>query len=380
MALQGLKVIEFVGLAPGPFCGMLLADFGATVTRIDMTPRNSLDMLQGGKRSLALNLKKPKAIEVVRSLCSRSDVMIEPFRPGVMEKLGLSPATLLQDNPRLVYARLTGFGQTGSHAARAGHDINYVALSGVLSLLGRKASKPYAPINLVADFAGGGLMCAFGILAALVERHRSGKGQIVDNAMVEGAAYVGSWLFRSQSLPLWGKARGENMLDGGTHFYDTYETKDGKFLSVGAIEHRFYQQLLEGLGLDPDLSQFGHEEERRKQFEDIFRTKTRDEWMAIFETKDACVFPVLELDEVASYAHNRDRQVFLDPLKTTDDTTVPTPAPKLSRTPATSGALSKKRDDLEMTVEILGEVGIDFPQIVRLHEEGVVLLSTAPKL
>ncbi|XP_058057044.1 alpha-methylacyl-CoA racemase [Anopheles bellator] len=380
MALQGLKVIEFVGLAPGPFCGMLLADFGATVTRIDMTPRNSLDVLQGGKRTLALNLQKPKAIEMVRSLCRRSDVMIEPFRPGVMEKLGLSPATLLRDNPRLIYARLTGFGQTGSHAARAGHDINYVALSGVLSLLGRAASKPYAPINLVADFAGGGLMCAFGILAAIVERHRSGKGQIVDNAMVEGAAYVGSWLFRSQGLPLWGKPRGDNMLDGGAHFYDTYETKDGKFVSVGAIEHRFYQQLLEGLGLDPELPQFGHEEERKKQFEDIFRTKTRDEWMAIFETTDACVFPVLELDEVASYAHNRDREVFLDPLKTTDDATIPTPAPKLSRTPAASGALSKKRDDLEMTVEILGEVGIDLPQIVRLHEEGVVLLSTAPKL
>uniref|UniRef100_A0A2M4BRA5 Putative l-carnitine dehydratase/alpha-methylacyl-coa racemase n=1 Tax=Anopheles marajoara TaxID=58244 RepID=A0A2M4BRA5_9DIPT len=380
MALKGLKVVEFVGLAPGPFCGMLLADFGATVTRIDMSPRNPLDVLQGGKRSLALDLKKPKAIEVVRSLCRKSDVMIEPFRPGVMEKLGLGPSILLQDNPGLIYARLTGFGQSGSHAARAGHDINYVALSGVLSLLGKRGNKPSFPINLLADFAGGGMMCAFGILAALLERYRSGRGQIVDNAMVEGAAYIGSWLFRSRNLPIWGKPRGENMIDGGAHFYDTYETRDGRFLSVGAIENRFYRQLLEGLGLDPELSQFEDEEERKKLFQELFRSKTRDEWMAIFETKDACVFPVLELDEVQSYTHNRERQVFLDRNQTEDSAVVPTPAPKLSRTPASSGALAKSRDELEMTIEILGEIGIDRPEVVRLHEQGVVLLSSAPKL
>ncbi|ETN60778.1 alpha methylacyl-coa racemase [Anopheles darlingi] len=381
MALKGLKIVEFVGLAPGPFCGMLLADFGATVTRIDMSPRNPLDVLQGGKRSLALDLKKPKAIEVVRSLCRKSDVLIEPFRPGVMEKLGLGPSILLQDNPGLIYARLTGFGQSGSHAARAGHDINYVALSGVLSLLGRQGNKPPFPINLLADFAGGGMMCAFGILAALLERHRSGRGQIVDNAMVEGAAYIGSWLFRSRNLPIWGKPRGENMIDGGAHFYDTYETRDGKFVSVGAIENRFYRQLLEGLGLDPELPQFEDDEERKKLFEKLFRSKTRDQWMAIFETTDACVFPVLEMDEVESYTHNRERQVFVDRNQTDDDSTVvPTPAPKLSRTPATSGALAKSRDELEMTVEILGEIGIDRSEVVRLHEQGIVLLSTAPKL
>ncbi|XP_049532708.1 alpha-methylacyl-CoA racemase [Anopheles darlingi] len=381
MALKGLKIVEFVGLAPGPFCGMLLADFGATVTRIDMSPRNPLDVLQGGKRSLALDLKKPKAIEVVRSLCRKSDVLIEPFRPGVMEKLGLGPSILLQDNPGLIYARLTGFGQSGSHAARAGHDINYVALSGVLSLLGRQGNKPPFPINLLADFAGGGMMCAFGILAALLERHRSGRGQIVDNAMVEGAAYIGSWLFRSRNLPIWGKPRGENMIDGGAHFYDTYETRDGKFVSVGAIENRFYRQLLEGLGLDPELPQFENDEERKQLFEKLFRSKTRDQWMAIFETTDACVFPVLEMDEVESYTHNRERQVFVDRNQTDDDSTVvPTPAPKLSRTPATSGALAKSRDELEMTVEILGEIGIDRSEVVRLHEQGIVLLSTAPKL
>uniref|UniRef100_A0A182J6M1 Uncharacterized protein n=1 Tax=Anopheles atroparvus TaxID=41427 RepID=A0A182J6M1_ANOAO len=380
MALKGLNVIEFAGLAPGPLCGMLLADFGATVTRIDMTPRNALDVLQGGKRSLALNLKKPKAIEVVRSLCRRSDVLIEPFRPGVMEKLGLGPSVLLQDNPRLIYARLTGFGQTGTHAPRAGHDINYVAISGVLSMLGRKSTKPTAPINLVADFAGGGLMCAFGILAAVVERHRSGKGQIVDHAMVEGAAYVGSWLFRSRDLPVWGKPRGENVLDGGAHFYDTYETKDGKFLSVGAIENRFYRQLLEGLGLNPDMPQFEEDDERKLLFEAKFKTKTRDEWMEIFAERDACVFPVLEMEEVESYGHNRDRKVFVDRKHNEDEVLVPMPAPKLSRTPATSGALAKEKHELEMSEEILAEIGLSRHEVIRLYDDGILLLSNAPKL
>ncbi|XP_052895352.1 alpha-methylacyl-CoA racemase [Anopheles moucheti] len=380
MALKGIKVIEFVGLAPGPFCGMLLADFGATVTRIDMNPRNSLDVLQGGKRSLALNLKQPKAIDMVRSLCRGSDVLIEPFRPGVMEKFGLGPSVLLQDNPRLIYARLTGFGQTGTHAIRAGHDLNYIALSGVLSMLGRKTNKPTAPINLVADFAGGGLMCAFGILAAIVERYRSGKGQIIDHAMVEGAAYVGSWLFRSQSLPVWGKARGENILDGGAHFYDTYETKDGKFLSVGAIENKFYRLLLDGLGLDADLPQFEDEEKRRELFEDTFKMKTRDEWMEIFNGKDACVFPVLTPDEAESYHHNRERGVFVDYRRTEDNVLVPTPAPKLSRTPAHSGATAKERSELEMAEEILKEIGMERKELVQLYEEGIILLSNRPKM
>ncbi|XP_050077940.1 alpha-methylacyl-CoA racemase [Anopheles maculipalpis] len=380
MALKGIKVIEFVGLAPGPFCGMLLSDFGATVTRIDMNPRNSLDVLQGGKRSLALNLKQPKAIDVVRSLCRGSDVLIEPFRPGVMEKFGLGPAVLLKDNPRLIYARLTGFGQSGTHAARAGHDLNYIALSGVLSMLGRKTNKPTAPINLVADFAGGGLMCAFGILAALVERHRSGKGQIIDHAMVEGAAYVGSWLFRSQNLPIWGKPRGENIIDGGAHFYDTYETKDGKFLSVGAIENKFYRLLLEGLGLDPELSQFEEDEKRKELFEAKFKTKTRDEWMEIFSEKDACVFPVLTSDEVESYQHNRERNVFVDYQRKEEEVLVPTPAPKLSRTPAQSGVTVKDRGELEMAEEILSEIGVERQELVRLYEEGVLLLTSQPKM
>lgn len=340
-----------------------------------------MDVLQGGKRSIALNLKKPKAIDVIRSLCRQSDVLIEPFRPGVMEKFGLGPTVLLKDNPQLIYARLTGFGQTGSHALRAGHDINYIAVSGVLSMLGRKSNKPTAPMNLLADFAGGGLMCAFGILAAIIERHSSGKGQIVDHAMVEGAAYIGSWLYRSKNLPIWGKERGDNILDGGAHFYDTYETKDGKFLSVGAIENKFYRQLLEGLELDPDMSQFEEEADRRKLFESTFKSKTRDEWMCIFNDKDACVFPVLTPDEVKSYNHNRERNMFVDQQQTgTNDVLVPSPAPKLSRTPARTGATTTEKNGFEMTEKILTEIGLVRDEIIQLCEEGVVLVIEKPKM
>lgn len=380
MALKGLKVLEFAGLAPGPFCGMVLADFGATVTRIDKTPINSLDVLQSGKRTLALDLKKPKAVEIVRSLCRTSDVLIEPFRPGVMEKLGLGPTEIMNENPRLIYARLTGFGQNGSHAARAGHDINYVALSGILSLFGRKGERPTAPINLAADFAGGGLLCAFGILAALLERHHSGKGQILDHAMVEGAAYVGSWLIRSQSLPVWGKPRGENILDTGAHFYDTFETKDGKYMSVGALEPQFYKELLQGLDLPNNISQYEDDDKARHLLEAVFRTKTRDEWTEIFSNRDACVFPVLELDEVDKYPHNRERNAFLERSKTKENQLVPTPAPKLSRTPAVSGALSADKDELQMVEEICKEIDLGANDVVELCREKVILTSIMPKL
>ncbi|XP_019561771.2 alpha-methylacyl-CoA racemase [Aedes albopictus] len=380
MALKGLKVLEFAGLAPGPFCGMILADFGATVTRIDKTPTNSLDVLQGGKRTLALDLKKPKAVEIVRSLCRSSDVLIEPFRPGVMEKLGLGPSEMMTENPRLIYARLTGFGQNGPHAPRAGHDINYVALSGILSLFGRKGERPTAPINLAADFAGGGLLCAFGILAALLERHHSGKGQIVDHAMVEGAAYVGSWLIRSQNLPVWGKPRGENILDTGAHFYDTFETKDGKYMSVGALEPQFYKELLQGLDLEGNIAQYDDDDKARHLVEAVFRTKTRDEWTDIFSNRDACVFPVLELNEVNQYTHNRERNAFLDRSETKDDQLVPNPAPKLSRTPASAGALAEQKDELQMVEEICQEIALGPEDVAELCKEKVILTSIVPKL
>nr|XP_045249520.1 alpha-methylacyl-CoA racemase isoform X2 [Macaca fascicularis] len=245
MALQGILVLELAGLAPGPFCAMVLADFGARVVRVER-PGSHYDVsrLGRGKRSLALDLKQPRGAAVLRRLCARSDVLLEPFRSGVMEKLQLGPEILQRDNPKLIYARLTGFGQSGSFSRLAGHDINYLALSGVLSKIGRNGENPYAPLNLLADFAGGGLMCVLGIMMALFERTRSGKGQVIDANMVEGTAYLSSFLWKTQKSSLWEAPRGQNILDGGAPFYTTYRTADGEFMAVGAIEPQFYELLI----------------------------------------------------------------------------------------------------------------------------------------
>jgi len=318
----------------------------------------------------------------MKSLCKNADVLIEPYRPGVMEKLGLGPDVLLNENPQLIYARLTGFGGDGNgkYADRAGHDINYLAVSGLLSMFGRKGEKPIPPVNLGADFAGGGLMCAFGICVALLERHRSGKGQIVDCAMVEGAAYVGSWLYRSRNLPVWGGKRGENILDTGNHSYDTYETKDGKFMSVGALEPQFYNVFIKGLGLDPDeIDQIGDVEKNRKLLTEVFKRKTQKEWCQVFDGIDACVFPVLEWDEAPQHEHNRVRNVFLDESKA-NGVVVPNPAPKLSRTPGQSSAQFAERHPMEMAQEILNEIGVKQDEIKKLYEENILLLGDEPKL
>ncbi|KAG7164980.1 Alpha-methylacyl-CoA racemase-like [Homarus americanus] len=236
MALRGVRVVEMAGLAPAPFCGMIMADFGASVIRIDKPNAPDIDSLGRGKRSIIVDVKKPEGRNIVKKLCSNSDVLIEPFRRGVMEKIGLGPKELKEDNSRLIYARLTGFGQSGPYADMAGHDINFVAISGLLSMLGRKEGPPTPPINLLADFAGGGLMCALGITLALFERSKSDQGQVIDANMVDGAAYTGSWLYSSRDMPLWCKPRGRNWLDSGAHFYDTYETSDGRYMAVGAVE------------------------------------------------------------------------------------------------------------------------------------------------
>ncbi|KAL7012156.1 hypothetical protein ACKWTF_014660 [Chironomus riparius] len=383
MALKGLKVIEMAGLAPVPMCGMILADFGAQVTRIDKTLNSNLDVLQGGKRTIALNLKKSKATEIVRKICKVSDVIIEPFRPGVMEKLGLGPEVLLKDNPRLIYARLTGYGADGRglYGNRAGHDINYIATSGVLSMFGRKGKNPQAPVNFAADFAGGGLLCAFGICTALLERERSGKGQIVDSAMVEGSAYVASWMFRSRELPVWGNPRGENVLDGAAHFYETYETKDGKFMSVGALESQFYALLLEGLGLTEDQApHFGNFEESKKLFTNIFKSKTQAEWCEIFDGVDACVTPVVDWQDAPNHPHNKDRGVFRQKTDESDPA-VPNPAPKLSRTPATSQyGVGVDCDYVEVAVEVMKEIGVGKEEMKGLIDEGVLILDGRSKL
>lgn len=341
-----------------------------------------MDVLRAGKRTISLNLKKPEAIEVMKKLCKNADVLIEPYRPGVMEKLGLGPTELLSENPRLIYARLTGFGGDGKglYANRAGHDINYVAVSGLLSMFGRKGEKPLPPVNFAADFAGGGFLCALGICIALLERHRSGKGQIVDCAMVEGAAYVASWLYRSRELPVWTEQRGESFLDGGSHSYDTYETKDGKFMSVGALEPQFYAELIKGLELDADeVQQLDDVEKNRKIFTNVFKTKTQKEWSEIFDHVDACVFPVVEWNKAPEHEHNKARDVFLESSKS-DGVVVPNPAPKLSRTPGRSSAQFAEKDPVAVALEVLGEVGLKRDDVKELYENKILLLGDNPKL
>lgn len=373
MALRGIRVVEMAGLAPAPFCGMIMADFGASVIRIDKTAGPDQDRLGRGKRSLALDLKKPEGVSVARKLCGSADVLIEPFRRGVMEKLGLGPDTLTKDNPGLIYARLTGFGQSGPCADMAGHDINYVALTGLLSMLGRKDGPPTPPINLLADFAGGGLMCALGITLALLERSKSGQGQVIDANMVEGAAYVGSWIYSSQGMMLWGKPRGENWLDSGAHFYDTYETSDGRHMAVGAIEPQFYQELLTLLGLDPDeVGQFDEPDDMKKIISARFREKTQAEWTKIFEGKDACVTPVLSMEEAPHHPHNVSRNSFT-PSVYCPGRYEPRPAPLLSRTPATLPPGIKAPRIGEHTTEILTEAGYSREAIEKLLAEKIVI-------
>jgi alpha-methylacyl-CoA racemase len=301
-----------------------------------------------------------------------------------MEKLGLGPEVLLKLNPRLIYARLTGFGSDsrGIYANRAGHDINYIATSGLLSMMGRKHEKPYAPINFAADFASGGLLCVFGIFIALLERHNSGRGQVVDCAMTDGSAYVASWLFRSRELPIWNSdSRGENILDGCAHFYDTYETKDGKFMAVGALEPQFYAELLKGLNLtDEQVPHFSDFEKNKKVFTEIFKSKSQTEWCEIFDEIDACVTPVVDWKDAPNFEQNKARNVFKD-LSTTNKEIIPNPAPKLSRTPGISAYNPNEKMDLtSMAKEILNEIGIDGEEIERLQDEGILLLDERSKL
>ncbi|KAL9930500.1 alpha-methylacyl-CoA racemase isoform 1-T1 [Glossina fuscipes fuscipes] len=382
MPLKGIKVLEFSGLAPAPFCGKILADFGAKVTVIDRVPDNPVNCMNNGKRVLAVNLKKSLGQNLVRRLAKTQDVLIEPFRPGVMEKLYLGPELLCRDNPRLIYARLTGFGQSGPLSARAGHDINYAAISGVLSMLGRENEKPLPPINILADFAGGSLMCALGICLALLERHRSGRGQVVDSSMVEGAAYIASWLFMSRSIPLlWQGVRGSNVLDGGSYFYDTYPTKDGKFMSVGCLEPQFFELFKEKLGL-LQLSQYPDSEEEKQSAKDCvteaFLQKTQAEWSAIFEDIDACVYPVLDWHCAMTHAHNVERQSF----DLVDNIPVPQPAPRLSRTPGTLKTKSQSSkeaadDALDMLIQ---ELQLDTYELKNLVKEDIIQLPVRTKL
>lgn len=369
MALKGIRVIEFGGLAPVPFCGMILSDFGANVIRVDRTKSFAdTDCMGRGKQSIAIDLKQEEGLNIVHKMCSKADVLIEPFRPGVMERLGLGADRLLADNPRLVYARINGFGQKGPLAKKAGHDINYISMSGLLSYLGKKGEPPLQPVNLLADFAGGGLTCALGIVMALYERSISGKGQVVDNSMVEGSAYVGSWLSKSQKNPfIWGRERGDNTLDGGRAFYGVYETKDNKYISVGALEPQFFKELIKGLGLE-HIKQTDDPEEMKKLFKDIFLTKSRDEWVYQFQNLDACISPVLEPKEAAEHLHNVDNKTFLQDESGSYE---PGPAPRLSRTPGVD-KVQPQPSIGQQTLMIMKEMGYSDSVIEKLLQSGVI--------
>lgn len=333
--LVGVKVVEFAGIGPGPFCGMLLADLGADVVRIDRADavgRAAPDIMNRGKRSVAVDLKKPEGVEAVLSLIEKADALIEGFRPGVMERLGVGPEVALQRNPRIVYGRMTGWGQTGPWSTMAGHDIDYIALTGALHTMGRAGEPPAPPLNLVGDYGGGALYLAFGLLAGVIEAKSSGKGQVIDCAMIDGAASLMTMFYGMKAAGLWNTKRDDNLLDGGAHFYDTYECADGQWLAVGAIEPQFHALLVKGLGLAADAfpAQMSRAEwpAYTKRVAEIVKTKTRDDWMKVFEGTDACVAPVLSMDEAPKHAHNAERKTFVEAFGTIQ----PGPAPRFSRT------------------------------------------------
>jgi len=332
--LQGLKVIEMAGLGPGPFCAMLLADMGAEVLRIERpgTPDTPHDILARGRTHLALDLRAAGAADRVLSLIERADVLIEGFRPGVMERLGLGPDPCLQRNPRLVFGRMTGWGQDGPLAQAAGHDINYIALSGALHAIGRSGEGPVPPLNLVGDFGGGAMLLAFGVLSALYEAQRSGRGQVIDAAMTDGAALLSAMMYGLKAAGRWSNQRGENLLDGGAHFYDTYACADGRHVAIGAIEPQFYALLRERCGIADDPAFDAQMDPTawpllKLRLADVFRTRTRDEWCALLEGSDACFAPVLDWDEAPQHPHNQARGTFV----TAQGLTQPAPAPRFSR-------------------------------------------------
>jgi len=333
--LEGIRVVEFAGIGPGPFCAMLLSDMGAEIVRIDRKggrEPHKAEIGMRGRRAVALDLKKPEAVEAALKLIARADALIEGFRPGVMERLGLGPEICLARNPLLVYGRMTGWGQTGPLAEAAGHDINYIALSGALHGIGHKNGKPVPPLNLVGDFGGGALYLAFGLVCGLLEAKKSGKGQVVDAAMTDGAASLMAMFYGMHAMGMWRDERGRNLLDSGAHFYDTYETKDGKYVALGSIEPQFYKELLEKTGIaDPA---FAAQMDRdawpalKEKLAAVIQTKTRDEWDAIMLGSDVCYAPVLSLAEAPRHPHNAARRTFVEIAGVVQ----PAPAPRFSRT------------------------------------------------
>jgi alpha-methylacyl-CoA racemase len=376
--LAGTRIIEIAGIGPGPFCAMMLSDMGADVIRVERAQNvmagdpasPPADVLMRGRRSIGVDLKHPDGVETVLALVESADALLEGFRPGVMERLGLGPDAALGRNPKLVYGRMTGWGQDGPYAPTAGHDINYIALAGALDAVGRKGGPPVPPLNLVGDFGGGGMLLAFGLVCGILHAQRTGEGQVVDAAMVDGSAILMTMFHAFRAMGIWEDARGSNLLDTGAHFYDVYETADGKYVSIGSIEPQFYAELLRLTGLDGEELPWQHDKAQwdamKERLAAVFRSKTRDEWCEVMEGTDVCFAPVLSLAEAPHHPHNVRRKTFLELAGVVQ----PAPAPRFSRTepsvqrpPAHAG---------QHTDEILADWGFDADRIAKLRDAGAV--------
>ena len=376
--LEGVKILEIAGIGPGPFAAMMLSDMGAEVLRIDRAQNVGSgrgapppgDLLARNRRNVAVDLKNPEGVATVLELVAGADGLLEGFRPGVMERLGLGPDVCLERNPGLVYGRMTGWGQEGPMATAAGHDINYIALAGALDPIGRRGQAPVPPLNLVGDFGGGGMFLAFGMVCALVERARSGQGQVVDAAMVDGAAVLMTMMHAMRGWGAWNDERGTNILDTGAHFYDVYETADGRYVSIGSIEPQFYKELLQKTGLEgedlPHQMDRNHWEPLKERLADVFRTKTRDEWCEIMEGSDVCFAPVLSMGEAPEHPHMKHRGTFRE----FEGVLQPAPAPRFSR----SVAEITRREAAagEHTDEALSDWGFSAERISKLRETGAI--------
>ena len=373
--LQGLKIIEMAGIGPGPFCGMILADLGAEVIRVDRASAAGTGSRQEpanrGEKSIAVDLKSEDGVEIVLKLIEKADAVFEGFRPGVMERLGLGPDVCQNRNERIVYGRMTGWGQTGPLANAAGHDINYISLTGALAAIGRNDSSPVPPLNLIGDFGGGGMLLALGIVSALLETKNSGKGQVIDAAMTDGSSLLMTMMYSMHQSGFWNLERQSNLLDGAAHFYDTYECKDGEFISIGSIEPQFYELLCKKAELSKD--DFGDQMNRdtwaykKELIQKVFSNKTRDEWCELMEGSDVCFAPVLDMSEAPKHPHNVARKTFIE----LEGVTQPAPAPRFNRTenevllpPAIAGEHSK---------EILESLGLDSNECERLLSSGSVV-------
>jgi alpha-methylacyl-CoA racemase len=380
--LSGYKIIELTGIGPGPFCAMMLADMGAEVLRVDRAQavrggdpdHPSLDLLARGRRSVGVDLKHPDGVETVLRLVERADALVEGFRPGVTERLGIGPDDCLARNPKLIYGRMTGWGQEGPYAQAAGHDINYIALAGALHSFGRRGEAPVPPLNLIGDFGGGGMLLAYGIVCGLLEASRSGEGQVIDAAMVDGTAVLMTFFHYLAAAGIYNGVRGTNLLDTGAPFYDVYETADGEYISVGAIESQFYAELLRlsGLGDDSpeplphqlDQSQWPAMKERVAA---LFKTKTRTEWCELLDASDACFAPVLSMAEAAAHPHNVHRGTFTEVAGLVQ----PAPAPRFSRTP---GEIARPPAHAgQHTDEALADWGFSDSERAKLREAGAIV-------